>query len=156
MNSPARTDPLILGLGNTIRSDDAAGIKTAREIKRLRKNSNVRESSCGGLDLLEFLSGFSRAVIIDSIKTGRRKPGEILRLTPEDFRDTFHLSSPHTVNFTTALELGRSLGYSIPGEIAIYAIEIADNLRYSKKCSRAVESAIPGAARIIIKEQLDA
>ena len=43
---------LILGLGNTILSDDGAGIYVAREIEKCIRNKNVvvKEASLGGLE----------------------------------------------------------------------------------------------------------
>ncbi|MGM0568112.1 MAG: hydrogenase maturation protease [Elusimicrobiota bacterium] len=147
---------VFLGLGNTIRADDGAGIRVAREIKGLKEDAVVFEACIGGLDILDYIEGFKKAVIIDSIKTGSMQPGELLRLKPEDFTRALHLSSPHTMNFPTAIEFGKRMGFDIPGEIVFYAIEVLDNLTYSEKVSPCLESAFLHAAKVIVREQFDA
>ncbi len=41
--------------------------------------------------------------------------------------ETLHLSNLHDVNFLSAVELGKRMGYSIPEAIHIFAIEILED-----------------------------
>jgi len=82
-------------------------------------------------------------IIVDSIRTGCGRPGELYSLRLEDLQATLHLSCPHDINLATALELGKSLGMHVPGEIRIYAIEVEDNQTFSETCTPWVEEAIP-------------
>lgn len=144
---------LILGLGNPILRDDGVGIKVAKEIGRRLASSHieVREASIAGLDLLELIQGYPKVVLIDSIQIKRGVPGEIFRLDLDDLRPTIRLSSPHDVNFATAIELGKKLGLNLPQEIRIYAIQVEDISHFDENCSPLVEKAIPGIAESIIK-----
>lgn len=145
---------LILGLGNPILSDDGVGNRIAQELEgRLaHQDITVVETSIAGLSLIDLLAGYDKAFIIDAIQTVEGKAGQIYRLTPDAFNDTRHASSPHDVNFATALELGKRLGIPLPGEIVIYAIEVSDTTTFSEKCTPEVSETIPKCVKMIIKE----
>jgi len=68
---------LVLGLGNSILTDDGVGCFVARELEgRLSyKGVEIMESSVGGLGLLDLLAGYDKAIIIDAIHTEEGKPG---------------------------------------------------------------------------------
>jgi len=144
---------LILGLGNPILRDDGVGIKVAKEIGRrlISSSIEVKEASIAGLDLLELIQGYTKVVLIDSIQVRGKMPGEILPLDLNDLRLTLRLSSPHDVNFATALELGKKLGLNLPQEIRIYAIQVEDISTFDENCSPSIEKAICGIAEKIIK-----
>ena len=144
---------LILGLGNPILRDDGVGIKVAREIARrlISSSIDVREASVAGLGLLELIQGYTKVVLIDSIQIKGGVPGEILLLDLNDLKHTIRLSSPHDVNFATAMELGKRLGLNLPQDIRIYAIQVEDISTFGENCSPSVERAISGIAEKIIK-----
>jgi len=125
-------------MGNPILSDDAVGVRLARDIGRrlsgTRGLSVVEECSVGGLNILEIVDGFDRLIVLDSIRTTGGAPGDWHRFTSEALRDTMHLNNIHDVNFATALELGRRMGMSLPPEenIHIFAVEVQDNETFSE------------------------
>lgn len=47
---------------------------------------DIVESGGGGLDLLDVLEGYDRAVLLDAILTGKHPPGTILEFSAEDFK----------------------------------------------------------------------
>ncbi len=145
---------LILGMGNPILSDDGIGIHVARALEgRVNQPGvTVTETSMGGLNLLDLLANFDRVIIIDAIQTAGGKVGQVCRLKPEAFNATRHASTPHDVNFATALELGKKLGLALPSQIDIFAIEVADVTTFSEKCSPEVERAIPVVADMVMGE----
>ena len=136
---------LILGLGNPILSDDSVGLHVARVLdKRLvQPEVVVVETSATGLEFLDLLAGYDRAIIIDAIQTNEGKPGQVCRLTPDDFDNTRHTSMPHDINFATALELGKKLGLPLPQQIVIFGIEAKDLISFSEECTPEVMAAIP-------------
>jgi hydrogenase maturation protease len=136
---------LLLGLGNSILRDDAVGLKVVRALgeKMTGKDVHVEEASFANIEILEAIGPYDRLIIVDSIKTGQGRPGELYSLSLEDLQTTLHLSCPHDINLATALELGKRLGMHVPGEIRIYAIEVEDNQTFSETCTRLVEEAIP-------------
>jgi hydrogenase maturation protease len=148
---------LLLGLGNPILKDDSVGLKVVRKLgaKVAEEDVHIEEASLANIDLLESITSYDRLIIVDSIKTKEGKPGDLYQLSLEDFRSTLHLSSPHDINFATALELGKRLGIRVPDDIRIYAIEIEDNQTFSETCSPSVERAIPKIVKEIAQmEQL--
>src|SRR4030042_969786 len=95
---------LVLGLGNSIISDDGVGLYVARELRNAlnRDEITVAEASLAGLGLLDLLVGYDKAIIIDAIQTSSGKPGQIHRLKSNVFDATRHTTSTHNVNFATA------------------------------------------------------
>lgn len=142
---------LILGMGNAIASDDAIGLIIAERIKQDPKFAgvDVETIESGGLAILELLQGYQAAIIIDSIKTGRHRPGEILQFRPEDFDCTQRSAGVHDVGFFTSLKLGRKLNMKIPERIEIIAVEIVENRRVSEDITPEVRAAIEPVIEMI-------
>ncbi len=145
---------LLLGLGNPILSDDGIGIRIAKEIRKKCKDIDIVEASAAGFRIIDEIIGYDKLIIVDSIKTGRAKPGTFYRLTPDDFEQkTLHLSSPHDISFFDALKMMKRYNEKLPSQIVIYAIEVEDTSTFSEKCTNDVEMAIPQIVENIIKEQ---
>lgn len=136
---------LVLGLGNTILRDDGIGIYAVRELaKRIDGAADVRESASAGLDLVEMLRGYDRVLIVDAIQLEGEEPGTVFRLVPDDLRITARLASLHDVDLVTALALGRRLGFAMPDDVTVYAVQVADALSLGEECTAAVAAALPG------------
>ena len=144
---------LILGLGNPILSDDGVGIKIARGIKERRPEVEVVETCEAGIALLDHIAGYDKLVIIDSIKTGQGKPGELYKVKPEGFKPATDLSLSHGVDIATAFEVGERLGCGMPQAVSIYAVEVKDNLTFAEECTEEVEKTIPLITKQIIEEE---
>ncbi len=143
---------LILGLGNPILTDDSVGLRVAAVLKRELADVpdvTVAEDCWGGLQLMERLVGFRRAIIVDAIQSGA-PPGTIHRLTPHDL-PTQHSASAHDVNLPTALAFGRKLGLVLPPDdrLVLVAIEAVDILTFNETCTPEVEAAIPHAVEAV-------
>ncbi len=110
------------------------------------------EASITGLDFLDVLVGYDRTIIVDAIQTREGKTGQIHRFEPEALTTTRHASSPHDVNFATALELGKRLGMALPHQIIIVGIEVEEVTSFSEECTPAVVAAIPRCVNMIIHE----
>jgi hydrogenase maturation protease len=145
---------LVLGIGNTILTDDGVGCIVAQQLKRKlrsRDDVTVKETSLSGLSLLEEMAGYERLIIIDAIQTKSGKPGAIYKLSPEDFK-IGHMAVVHDLGLFSALELGRKLGMDMPHEVVIFAIEAKDMATFSEKLSPEVEKAIPRAVGRVMRE----
>lgn len=146
---------LVLGLGNTLISDDGIGIFILRNLKEQLKNPccDFQESSAGGLRLLDLLPNYEIAVIIDSIKTGKNSPGHLYQFSIEDFQaPDHHPSLGHTIALPTVFELGKQLGYAMPRKVTIYAVEISDNETMHEGCTPQVAATLPQHTKRILSD----
>lgn len=144
---------LILGVGNSILTDDGVGIKIAHKLKERNPELEVTETSEAGIALLDLIVGYDKLIIIDSIKTEKGKPGELYKLELEALKPAANPSSSHGIDIATAYEIGQRLGYRMPKYISIYAVEIKDNTTFGEKCTEEVEGRIPFIAEQIIEEE---
>jgi hydrogenase maturation protease len=145
---------LVLGLGNSILSDDGVGIKVAHEVANQLNSPQitVSETSAAGLSLLDSIVGYDKVIIIDAIQTEKGRAGEIYRMGTEDFSLTKHFSSPHQINLATALELGKMLDLAMPQKITIFAVEAKDITSFSEKCTPEIEQVIPEVVKMVLEE----
>jgi len=146
---------LVLGVGNPILTDDGIGIRIAQRLKEEKPDLEVMETSEAAIAILDLIavSGCDKLIVIDSIKTGQGKLGELYKFELEDFKPAKDFSSSHGVDIATTIELGQRLGYSMPKYIGIYAVEIQDNTTFGEKCTGDVEEKIPSIIRQIIEEE---
>ena len=128
---------LILGIGNEILTDDGIGPKLVSKLEKEDPIADIEYKNVflGGLDILDLVRDYEKVVFIDAIKTKDGKPGTVYTYTPDDFKETLHLSNFHDTSFLTALELGKQLGIKLPEEIHIIAIEIVEDLIFSDQFS---------------------
>ncbi len=145
---------LVLGLGNSILTDDAVAFAVVEALRRRvhREDVTLSQATVGGLGLLELVVGYERVIILDAIQTGLAEPGHIHRLTPEEFRGSLRAASSHDVSFSTALELGRQLRQDVPQEIVIIAVEAADVETFGEELTPAVAAAVPEAVEMVLQE----
>jgi len=146
---------IIIGVGNPILADDSVGIKIARSLKERLcryKHVVVSETCAGGIRLLDELVGYDMAIIVDAIVTDNGKPGTVYLLSPSDIVKTRNTFSTHDTNLSTALEMGRMLGLSLPQEIKIWAIEVEDVTSFSQELTEDVEKAVPIVVERIIED----
>jgi hydrogenase maturation protease len=152
---------VIIGLGNPILSDDAVGVRLARDINRALGDRNdvtvVEECSVGGLNLLEYLEGFTQAIVLDAIRTQGGTPGSCYYFTAEALRPTANLCNVHDANFATALDLGRHLGQALPEDrdIHVFAVEIVDDTTFGTELTPAVAQRYAACRLRVLRDLLD-
>jgi hydrogenase maturation protease len=144
---------VVVGLGNELVRDDGVGILTAQKVEELlgpRDDVDVVPLPWAGLSLLDVLAGRRRAALIDCLCSGDHPPGTIVRLDENDFRGSVRLNSCHDVNFPTVLGLGRSMGWTMPEEIAIWAVEGEEIYEFGVGLSPPVLAAVDRVAREVV------
>jgi len=145
---------IILGLGNPILRDDGIGPRIVYELQKKISDPEITllEASLAGMDLMEMLVGYDRAIIIDAIRTGG-KPGTIYRLTPDDLPpQRTDLTSQHQLGLLHALQLGKELSQPMPEKIAIIAVEAEDIHNFSEELTPLVAQAVPQVVGIVLSE----
>ena len=137
---------LLLGLGNDILTDDAIGLRVVRQLQpRLAGHPaiEVHETTEMGLALLDFMTGYSAVVIVDSIQTGRAAPGTIHEVDAAALQQLTG-RTPHFLGVSETLALGRQLELVMPEHVKIFAIEVEDPFTLSTDMTPALQSALPG------------
>lgn len=156
---PTHPDPaqgvtsLILGIGNTILTDDGVGVYAARRAADLLAPGEpvaVTETENGGLELVEIIAGYARLVLIDAIVLPE-PPGTVVHRRLEDFGITRHVYGAHGFDLPTAVELGRRLGASMPTEVHIVGISVEDPYTVSEEMTPAVAASVEGAADLALR-----
>lgn len=122
---PSHARPLILGIGNPRRGDDAAGRLLA---ERLNAAFPVDAFDCQTLDgeaasIIEAWSGRPLAIVVDSAVSGA-PAGSIRRFDAiaAPLPAIFKTLSTHGIGLPEAIELARALG-RLPERLIVYAIE---------------------------------
>src|SRR5262245_30794086 len=103
---------VIIGCGNTNRSDDGVGVWVIRELERREMPSGVRlvDAGTGGIDVMFHLEGARRVIVIDAAQTGAA-PGQIYRVPGEQLAalPPPNNLSLHNFRWEHALAVGRML-----------------------------------------------
>ena len=112
---------LIVGVGNSFRCDDAAGLEAARRLELLEgARVHAREGDLAGL--LDLWDDAASVIVIDSAASGA-PVGTIHRFDAiAEPLPTGLLSSTHAFGVAEAIELARALG-RLPASLTVYAIE---------------------------------
>ncbi len=125
-SAPRQGGTVVVGLGNSIRGDDAVGLLAVRRLSRhARPGVRYAESEESNINLLEVLAGADRLLLLDTISTAGGRPGTVHRLEVEDLRGPGEPYATHQLGVARVLDLGRSLGIPMPAAAVVLALEIA-------------------------------
>ena len=148
----------IIGLGNTLLTDDGVGVYVAREVaRRLGRGTqtdapDVVESEVAGFALMELMAGWDRVILVDSIQFADVKPGSVVRLEPQDLHTSLRIRSVHEIDLPTVMELGRRLGLDMPRYLRIYGIQAADVLTVGERLTAAGKEGLEAAMQLVLDE----
>jgi hydrogenase maturation protease len=154
MSQSSEMKTLVIGLGNPILGDDGVGWKVAEEVKKqLPAGAPVAVEclSLGGISLMEHLIGYPNAILIDAFAL-EEPVGSVLVLKLSDLPSysAFHTTSSHDTSLQNAIELGKSLGASLPDNIMVVGIATKHVFDFSEELSLPVAEAVPQAAHIVL------
>ena len=146
---------IVLGIGNLILGDDGVGVQVANELKKHINSPNITidEAITGGMNLLDLLLGYDKAVIIDAVKSETDEDGEVKRILLSDFT-TMHSCNPHDVSLAEAIEMAKKLGEDrIPKEIVIIGIMMKQiPCEFGEQLSEKIAAAVPKAVEMTLNE----
>jgi hydrogenase maturation protease len=142
----------IIGVGNPLMGDDAAGILVLKMLigKRLLRGIEIVDAGTGGMTLLHLLAKYNAVVIVDAVDMGL-KPGELRTFSPDDAislkeKRKFTL---HNADILEIIMLAKQLG-QCPSKITICAIQ-PRTIRPARGLSREVSDKMPDlAARVLM------
>jgi hydrogenase maturation protease len=142
----------VLGLGNPVLSDDAAGLRVAARLQqRLQADPvdgvTVVTSTRAGFELIDLLTGATRAIIIDSLDMPDGEPGRVQRLEIHEVAGSARLVGAHELNLATALQLAADMGIPMPETIDVFGVEVAEIRQLGEHLTPAVEAAAERLSR---------
>jgi len=118
---------LVLGLGNTIMSDDGIGPKVIEQLQQdggLPEGVLLLDGGTLGLDLLPHLEGVQRLIIVDAVEIGQ-PAGTCVRLAGDEVPMALETKlSPHQMGMKDLLAVARLMGH-LPDEIVLIGVQPA-------------------------------
>lgn len=153
---------VVIGMGQSLRGDDGAGLATVRlwqttyQEKSVRPAVKVELSELPGIDLLNLLEGCRFAILVDAVRSGAAS-GTIHQLTEDKLKLFSEGSeSAHGWGVAETLALGRkTVADKLPGKIILIGIE-AGQINLGDSLSPAVEQSLSEAARLIEQYVIEA
>jgi len=146
---------IVLGVGNQILGDDGVGIHVTNELKKRVNDPNIviDDAVTGGMNLLELLLGYDKAIIVDAVKTNEGETGEVKRIPLNNF-STMHSCNPHDVSLIEAIEVAKKMGEErIPKEIIVIGIMMKEiPCEFGEKLSNEIAAAVPKAVDMTLNE----
>ena len=146
---------IVLGIGNPLLGDDGVGVHVARQLRTRISHPliTIDESYTGGMNLLDLIRGYDRAILIDTVHKKEQSIGTIDRYDLSDLPTT-HSCNPHDTSLSEAIMLARNLGdKDIPNEIIIYGISLQKHCRvFTEQLSHPIQTAIPKTIDLIITD----
>lgn len=116
---------LVLGVGNLLLSDDGVGIHTIQRLQEAHtfpEEVQVVDGGTCGLDLLQFLEGIERLIVVDAAQLGKT-PGTVVRLEGEQVPAYLALkTSPHEIGLPELL-FAAKLTNIYPSEVVVFGVQ---------------------------------
>ncbi|MGP1397490.1 MAG: hydrogenase maturation protease [Inquilinaceae bacterium] len=144
--------PLVIGVGNPDRGDDAVGLHVARALAADSRD-DVEIVTCGGeATALAALWSGRRAVLVADAVVADADPGTVLRLDAHDgvLPQALFRGSTHALGLAEAVELTRALG-DLPDRLLLFGI-VGRSFDHGAPLSPAVAD---GAARAVAMLRAD-
>jgi len=144
---------LVLGIGNTVMSDDGVGVKVVQSLQdeyRFPDHVEVLDGGTLGLDLLPKLDGISHLIMVDAVETGA-EPGTCVRLSGEDLPIALETKlSPHQMGLKDLLAVARLLGHA-PGDMTLIGVQ-PGSIEMSCELTPAVASQVEAMKGAVLRE----
>ncbi len=145
----------IIGVGQSLRGDDAAGIEAVRrwhqscQARHGIANVQVELVELPGVDLLNLLEGSEAVLLVDAVHSGAN-PGTVHQLDENQLASfTAGSGSAHGWGVAETLALGRRIMPStMPKKLVLIGVE-AGQINLGNALSSEVEAAFPKVARKI-------
>jgi len=146
---------LILGMGNKLFGDDGVGIVVAERLQEILVENDqikIESTNWGGFRIIDLLTGYNYAIVIDSINTGMKPIGFIHKWDYTDLINSVRMISFHDVNFATAVSLAKKLNISMPENIIVYGIEINLTNHFSEGLSEIIKQSATQCVELVLND----
>lgn len=149
---------LVLGIGNPIRGNDAAGLRVVDTVKShlltsaLSSRVGFAKAVTTGPDLLEVLEGYDSFLVVDACFAVQFPDGTVRWIRAERLQ---RLSSfepmAHQMHLPETLALGKALGLPLPRWLGAVVIGVGDAcLTFQEGLSEHIEQAVKRASDMVI------
>jgi len=138
------SDTVVIGVGNTILSDDGVGVHAARLLQgdpRVPAGVTILDGGTIGLELLPYSSDASRVLFLDAVNSGGA-PGTLTRMTARDLLDASTGWSVHQLGVADLIA-ALALVSTQPQDIVVLGVQPA-NTGWGTSLSPDVEAALIG------------
>jgi len=146
---------IVLGIGNPILGDDGVGVHVVNELKKQINNPNITidEAITGGMNLLDLILGYDKAIIVDAVKSNDGKNGEVKRIPLSSF-SAMHSCNPHDVSLIEAVQMAKKMGENrIPQGIIVIGVMMKEiPCEFGEKLSKKIATAVPKAVEMTLNE----
>jgi len=116
---------LLLGIGNILMNDDAAGVLVVQALAEkyeFPEELTLLDGGTLGLDILPYLEGIDRLLVVDAVETGD-PPGTLIRMTGDDIPLALATKvSPHQMGLKDLLLVADLQGYA-PREMVLWGVQ---------------------------------
>lgn len=144
---------VVIGIGNPVRADDAVGLHVARAVRTCAPQAcDVEELWAGGLRLVEAMSGYDRAIVVDALEGVGIAPGAVVRLGLDDLSPCRTVACGHDVTLPVGLELWRESGAPLPAKITVLGVGVKDLHTLCEGLTPEVAAAVPRAVNAVLDE----
>ncbi len=151
MAKPARV--LILGIGNTLLTDEAVGVRVVEALQDaydLPPEVQAVDAGTSSMDMLDVIADVDLLVVLDALKAG--KPlGTVVRLSGDEVPVFFRKKlSPHQVGLSDVLASLEFAGCR-PKDIVVIGVE-ADNFELGLEMTPAIAARVPDMMALLVGE----
>ena len=144
---------VVLGIGNTILTDEAAGVRVVEALERgyaLPANVLAIDGGTSGMEMIEDLSDLDFLIVVDVVKTGAA-PGTVVKIDGADIPVFFRSKlSPHQIALPDVLASLELLG-TMPREIIVLGVEPI-SLELGMEMTATVAERIPKLVTMVVEE----
>jgi hydrogenase maturation protease len=144
---------VVLGIGNTILSDEAAGVRAVEALEQawqMPDNVLVIDGGTSGMEMIEDLSRLDFLLVIDVILTGAA-PGALIKIAGDEIPVFFRNKlSPHQIGLPDVLASLELLD-AIPKEIVVLGVEPI-SLELGMDMTPTVAATVPELVRRAVAE----
>ncbi|PLX90255.1 MAG: HyaD/HybD family hydrogenase maturation endopeptidase [Desulfuromonas sp.] len=144
---------LVLGLGNTIMTDDGFGVKVVNALSsryRFEGPVTLLDGGTLGLDLLPYLENLEKLLIVDALDM-RAAPGTISRIEGEEVPRAFASKlSVHQMGLQDLLAVAELQGH-VPKELVVWGVQ-PESIEMGTELTARVEAAVDPVMAAVIDE----
>src|ERR1039457_6442533 len=149
---PAPANCIVLGLGNTLHSDDGVGpqaIEKLRSDPRVPGDVSLIEGGTLGLELLTYIWDCSYLLVLDAVDVGQ-PPGTLVRMSSQELQTLPGKGSVHQLGVADLLVALRVLANRTP-KVVLLGVQPA-TIEWGTELSPAVAAVLPALADAAIAE----